>query len=86
MTNRIPHPNAVAPEVLAQIGEGHVAYVREMKSDDFARLFPGGPELPAGIDLFALFGATGRPLLVADARELALAGARDQDLVPVSLQ
>ncbi len=76
---------AIAPEVLAQMGEGHVAYVREMKSEDFCRIFPGGPELPAGVNLFALFGAAGQPILVSDARDLALAGALDQDLVAVAL-
>ena len=43
--------------MLAQIGEGQLAYVRRIKAEDFQRLFPGGPELPEGIDLFALFGA-----------------------------
>lgn len=81
-----PSRIAVAPDLLARIGEGHVAYVREMKSEDFARIFPGGPELPPGVDLFALFGAGGQPILVADAREAALAGALDQNLVPVALQ
>lgn len=71
-------------EALAHLGEGHVGYVRRMRAEDFARLFPGGPELPEG-DLFALFGATGQPILVSDERDVALAGAMDHDLVPVAL-
>ena len=81
----IRHPaRSIAPDVLAQLGEGLVGYVRRMKSEDFRRLFPGGPELPEG-ELFALFGATGQPILVSDAQEIALAGAIDHDLVPVTL-
>ena len=86
MIHRITPTITIAPEALAQMGEGLVAYVREMQSDDFARLFPGGPDLPSGVALFALFGAAGQPILVSDARELALAGALDQDLVAVPLQ
>lgn len=75
----------IAPEVLAQIGAGQVAYVREMSSEDLARAFPGGPELPPGLTLFALIGAAGEPILVADDRDVALSGAAEHDLVAVSL-
>lgn len=79
------HRIDVAPEVLAQIGEGHLAYVREFSSEDLARAFPGGPELPPGLRLWALIGAAGQPIMVADDRDLALESAREHDLVPVSL-
>lgn len=75
----------IAPEVLAQIGAGHLAYVREMTSEDLARAFPGGPTLPPGLKLWALIGAAGEPILVADDREVALSSAREHDLVAVSL-
>lgn len=81
MTNRID----IAPEVLAQIGEGHLAYVREMTSEDLARAFPGGPELPPGLKLWALIGAAGQPIMVADDRDVALSSAAENDLVAVSL-
>lgn len=77
-------PRMIPVEALAHLGEGHVGYVRRMRTEDFARLFPGGPELPEG-ELFALFGATGMPILVSDAAEVALAGALDQNLVAVAL-
>ncbi len=75
----------IAPEVLAAIGVGHLAYVREMSSEDLARAFPGGPDLPPGLKLWALIGAAGEPILVADDRDVALSGALEQDLVAVSL-
>lgn len=81
MTHRID----VAPEVLAQIGEGHLAYVREFSSEALALAFPGGPELPPGLRLWALIGAAGQPIMVADDRDLAIESAHEHDLVPVSL-
>ena len=81
----MPHRIDIAPEALAAIGVGHLAYVREMTSDDLARAFPGGPELPSGLKLWALIGAAGEPILVADDRDVALEGALEHDLVAVSL-
>ena len=81
MTHRIQ----IAPEMFARLGEGHLAYVREMKSEDLVRLFPGGPALPPGLRLWALIGAAGEPILVSDDRETALHGALEQDLTAVSL-
>ncbi len=75
----------VAPEALAHLGEGVVAYVREMSSEDLARVFPGGPELPPGLKLWALIGASGQPIMVADDPRLALESAFENDLVPVSV-
>jgi hypothetical protein len=86
MAHRIDtHRIDVAPEVLAQIGVGHIAYLREMSSEDLVRAFPGAPELPPGLRLWALIGAAGEPIMVADDRDLALESAREHDLVPVSL-
>lgn len=75
---------AVSAEMLAHVGEGHVAYVREMMSEEIARIYPGGPTLPPGVRLWALIGAGGQPILVADDPSVALAGAHDHDLVTVS--
>ena len=38
---------------LAALGEGHIAYVRPIRSDEVKRLFPQAPELSPGLDLFA---------------------------------
>lgn len=70
---------------LAQIGEGTVAYLREMSSEDLAGKFPGMPHIAPGMRLWAVFAADGRPILLTDARDAAVAGAMQNDLTPVSL-
>jgi len=70
---------------LAHLGEGHVAYLREMDGEELKGKFPGLPEIPGGAKLWALFAANGQPILLADARERAIAGAFENELVPVSI-
>ena len=70
---------------LAHLGEGHVAYLREMDGEELKGKFPGLPEIPADTKLWALFAANGQPILLADARERAIAGAFENELVPVSI-
>lgn len=70
---------------LAHLGEGHVAYLREIDSEELMGKFPGIAEIAPGLKLWALFAANGRPILLTDARDSALAGALQNDLTPVSL-
>ncbi|MEO9339431.1 DUF1150 family protein [Mesorhizobium sp. SB112] len=70
---------------LAHLGEGTVAYLREMDSDDLQVKFPGLPEIESGTRLWALFAADGRPILLSDERDRALAGAMENDLTPVAI-
>lgn len=70
---------------LAHVGEGALAYLREMDSDDLKNRFPGMPEIASGLRLWAVFAADGRPILLTDQRETAIAGAFENDLTPVSL-
>ncbi|MCR5857891.1 MULTISPECIES: DUF1150 family protein [Mesorhizobium] len=70
---------------LAHVGEGALAYLREIGSDELTARFPGMPELESGLKLWALFAANGQPILLSDARDTALAGAFQNDLTPVSL-
>ena len=44
----------VDPAELAALGEGEMAYVKPMQSDEVARLFPQAPKLQPGMQLFAL--------------------------------
>ena len=69
---------------LAHIGEGAVAYLREIDSDELKGRFPGLPEIASGLKLWALFAANGQPILLTDARDSAIAGAFENDLTPVS--
>lgn len=70
---------------LAHLGEGTVAYLRKVTSDELRGRFPGLPEIAPGLELWALFAANGQPILLSDERERAIAGAFENDLTPVSI-
>lgn len=70
---------------LAHVGEGALAYLREIESDELTARFPGMPEIQSGLKLWALFAANGDPILLSDERDTALAGALQNHLIPVSL-
>ncbi len=70
---------------LAQLGDGQVAYIKQLDSDAAERLFPALSDAPKDIDLFALLGADGTPLALTDSRSEAIANAIENDLVPVSV-
>lgn len=87
MNDKTPEVTTVSitPQALAHLGEGHVAYVRSIRSDELNRLFPQAPTLQPGLDLFALLGADGTPIMVTDDRNAAIANAWEHDLTPVSV-
>ncbi|CAM5382648.1 DUF1150 family protein [Mesorhizobium sp. NPDC059054] len=70
---------------LAHLGEGSVAYLRKVSSDDLRGRFPGLEEIQPGMELWALFAANGQPILLSDARDRALAGAMENDLTTVAI-
>jgi hypothetical protein len=72
-------------EQFAHLGGGSLAYVRAISSEDVARLFPQAPALQPGLQLFALLGADGTPIMLTDSRDAALANALQQELQTVSL-
>ena len=78
------HP-AITQEALAHLGDGEIAYVKPIKSEDVAKQFPQAPEMAPGIMLFALHAADGTPIMLTDTREAALANAWSQELEPVSV-
>ncbi len=78
-------PNHVTQEELAQIGEGEVAYLKLMMSEEIRRAFPQAPDLAPGLKLFALLSADGTPILLADSKAAALANAWEHELETVSL-
>ena len=69
----------------AHLGEGSVAYLRKVSSDYLRGRFPGLEEIQPGMELWALFGANGQPILLSDARDRALAGAMENDLTTVAI-
>ncbi|SCZ10285.1 DUF1150 family protein [Microvirga guangxiensis] len=70
---------------LANLGLGEMAYVKPLRSDDVARLFPQAPKLQPGMDLYALLSASGEPIVLTDSRDAAVANAWAHDLTTVSL-
>jgi len=80
----VAHP-LITQEALAQLGDGQIAYVRSIRSEDVATLFPQAPKIAPGIELFALHAADGTPIMLTDTREAALANAWSQELEAVSV-
>jgi hypothetical protein len=76
---------AITQEALAHLGDGRLAYVKAIRSEDVASLFPQAPKIAPGLKLFALHSADGTPIMLTDTREAALANAWSQELEPVSV-
>ncbi len=75
----------VSQSQLAHLGEGVVAYMRQIDSDDLKSKFPGLPEIESGLRLWALFAANGQPIMLTDEKSSAVASAMQHDLTPVSI-
>lgn len=78
------HP-AITQEALAHLGDGEIAYVRAIRSEDVAAMFPQAPKIEPGIELFSLHAADGTPIMLTDTREAAVANAWSQELETVSV-
>ncbi len=78
------HP-AITQEALAHLGDGRLAYVKPIRSEDVANMFPQAPKIAPGLKLFSLHAADGTPIMLTDTREAALANAWSQELEPVSV-
>jgi hypothetical protein len=75
----------VSLETLATLGEGHIAYVKQIRSEDVPGLFPQAPQIAPGLKLFALHAADGTPIMLTDSREAAVANAWSNELETVSV-
>lgn len=69
----------------AQLGEGRIAYVKKVNTDDLAKKFPKLPEMTPNIEVWGLFGAAGEPIVLSDVKGQALAGANEHELETVTL-
>lgn len=70
---------------LAHLGSGEVGYIRKIRSEDVSRCFPEAPDMDPNLDLWALFGADGTPILLTDNRSSTFFKAAEDDLKTVSL-
>ena len=89
MTNKQTETNTLNPiitqDALAHLGDGRLAYVKAIRSEDVAGMFPQAPEIAPGVTLFALHAADGTPIMLTDTRESALASAWSNELEAVSV-
>jgi len=81
----ITEPGNITQDALAHLGDGRIAYVKQIQSEDVRNLFPQAPNIAPGIKLFALCAANGTPIMLTDTREAALANAWSQELEAVSV-
>ena len=72
-------------EQLASLGDGQIAYLRPIRSEELSRLIPSAPAVQPGLQLFALLAADGTPIVVTDSRDAAIANAMEHQLSMVSL-
>ncbi|HZP75829.1 MAG TPA: DUF1150 domain-containing protein [Pseudolabrys sp.] len=77
--------NPMTADALAHFGDGRLAYVKAIRSEDVSRLFPQAPAIAPGVELFVLHAADGTPIMLTDSREAAVANAWSQELEPVSV-
>jgi len=82
MNSRSP---LISPEALAHLGDGQIAYIKSVRSEDVSTLFPQAPKVAPGLELFALHAADGTPIMLTDSREAAIANAWSQELETVSV-
>ena len=76
----------ISPEALAHLGDGEIAYIKSIRSEDVAALFPQAPQIEPGVKLFALHAADGTPIMLTDTREAAVANAWSHELETVSVR
>ena len=77
--------SVMTPEQFAHLGDGQIAYVKPLRGEDAARLFPQIEGVKPDMRLFALVGANGAPIMLTDSRDTAIATAWEHELQTVSL-
>lgn len=78
--SKTPAPPIMSMSELAKLGDGKVAYIKVMSTDEAKALFPAIQGLPNGIDLFALHGADGTPIALTDSMQAAVGHAMGDEL------
>jgi len=83
-TDRANLAGDLSAEDFASLGGGHIAYVRTIRSEDAAEMFPQAHIAP-GLKLFTLHAADGTPIMLTDSRDAAIANAMENELVMLSV-
>jgi len=85
MTSENARLGALTPHEFAHLGDGTIAYVKTIRSEDAQRLFPQAPAIRPGLQLFALLAADGSPIMLTDSKDAAIANAWQNELQTVSV-
>ena len=85
MTGEANTRPVITPEALARLGDGRIAYVTPIRSEDVKSMFPQAPQIAPGVELFVLHSADGTPIMLTDTREAAVANAWSNELETVSV-
>lgn len=72
-------------EELAQLGNGQIAYIKQLSADEIICFFPSISYLDPGVCVWGLFGANGDPVAVSDRKEDLFHSAREQSLKTIPL-
>ena len=75
----------ISTDELAQIGNGHIAYLRQLAGSEIAEAFPNLVQIDPNVKVWALFGADGTPIAIADDAGGALSTAFQNNLLPVAV-
>lgn len=75
----------MSAQEFAALGDGHLAYVREITGEQVTELMGPIPDLPLNISLYALYSADGSCMSISETRDVALAEAWEHNLSPVSI-
>lgn len=65
---------------LAALGDGKLAYIKVLSSDEAKVMYPAIEDLPSGIRLFALQAADGTPIALTDSLQAAMGHAIGDEL------
>jgi hypothetical protein len=79
------HQVSISTEALAHLGDGEIAYIKTIRSEDVPAMFPQAPEIAPGLKLFSLHAADGTPIMVTDSHEAAVANALSNELRTLSV-
>ena len=85
MSNPVQFRSPMTAEAFALFGGSKFAYIRPIRSEEVAFIYPDAPDLEPGLALFALSAADGTAIMITDSREAAVALAAHHQLDTVSV-
>jgi hypothetical protein len=80
--NETAHKMRLSDSDFAQLGGGHLAYIREIDAEQ-ATVLLGEPAAPPGVPLYCLYAADGTPMAISVSKQAALANALANQLLPM---